>query len=224
MTSEVQHPLKDTPLYVGPGVVLEGHVTHKGANTDRAVISGVFSGDIEWDGLVEVPEGGEIKAGTKVVCRELSVAGMVSGESVTLQAGLLRLSSTARIRVGEINLPPGGLEQARGATINGTIQMTEQNRYFQNDESPVVTDPKAEPVAPWTGIVPSAIRMLADPKAAPLSPQLGTRSSGTVERPSAEDLARPLGQAHFLSALQPSTGADVDAVDVALEDQPLAAG
>jgi len=199
MISEVQHPLKDTPLYVGPGVVLEGHVTHKGANTDRAVISGVFSGDIEWDGLVEVPEGGEIKAGTKVICRELSVAGMVTGESVTLQAGLLRLSSTARIRVGEINLPPGGLEQARGATINGTIQMTEQNQFFQKDE-PVV----------------------AASKDVPPTPQLGARSRGVMERPSAEDLARPLGQAHFLSALRPSESAD--AVDVELDGQPLVAG
>ena len=201
MTSEVQHPLKDTPLYVGPGVVLEGHVTHKGANTDRAVISGVFSGDIEWDGLVEVPEGGEIKAGTKVVCRELSVAGMVSGESVTLQAGLLRLSSTARIRVGEINLPPGGLEQARGATINGTIQMTEQNQFFQKDDLVVAT-----------------------PKVTVTSAQLGTRTKGTMERPSAEDLARPLGQAHFLSALSPASDAGADTVDVELDASPVAVG
>jgi cytoskeletal protein CcmA (bactofilin family) len=201
MNSEVQHPLKDTPLYVGPGVVLEGHVTHKGANTDRAIISGVFSGDIEWNGLVEVPEGGEIKAGSKVVCRELSVAGMVSGESVTLQAGLLRLSSTARIRVGEINLPPGGLEQARGATINGTIQMTEQNQFFQKDDL-VVATPKVT--------VPSA--------------QLGTRIKGTMERPSAEDLARPLGQAHFLSALSPASDAGADTVDVELDAAPVAVG
>lgn len=115
-------------LYVAPGVVIEGKVSLSSNPQARAVICGTLRGEVDWDGTIQVAPGGSIEASGAILCRELVVAGSITG-SVRIETGLLRLEHTAQVSVDEASLPPGGLEQLRGATFNGKIVMGHDHRY-----------------------------------------------------------------------------------------------
>jgi len=59
--------------------------------------------------------------------------GAIEGKDVLVECGMLRLSSSARVQAGEVSLPPGGLEQARGSVLCAKISMGSDNP-FANDE------------------------------------------------------------------------------------------
>ncbi len=118
-----------TPLFIGQGVVVHGTIEHKGEKGDTAVILGELKGDIHWDGVVQVTQGGTISAAKKISCRELVVAGDIHGEGVVIEAGILRMEPTAVVQVEDVQLPPGGLEQSRGSFFTGRLTMSPNNPY-----------------------------------------------------------------------------------------------
>lgn len=122
----------DTSFYIGPGVRIEGRVTQS-SKDETIVVAGVLSGDIVSDGKVFVMQGGRIEAGQEIRCFEMVIEGEVAGADVSLEAGILRLGSTARVEVGEVSLPAGGLEQTRGSVLCGRLSMGSDNAFAQDE-------------------------------------------------------------------------------------------
>lgn len=118
-----------TPLFIGKGVVIRGAIEHTGEKADTAVILGELKGDITWDGVVQVTQGGRISAAQKISCRELVVAGDIHGDGVVIEAGVLRMEPTAVVQVEEVKLPPGGLEQSRGSFFTGRMTMSSDHPF-----------------------------------------------------------------------------------------------
>lgn len=148
-------------LFIAPGVVIDGKVSLPNNAEARAVICGTLRGQVEWDGTVQVAPGGAIEATGSIVCRELVVAGTISGSGVRLETGLLRLEQTAHVSVDEANLPPGGLEQVRGATFNGKIVMSHDHRYSPSGETPPSISQNTTPLAETT-VQPSSVAQATD--------------------------------------------------------------
>lgn len=150
-----------TPLYIGPGVVIQGSIHHDGPTDERAVIAGELKGDVHWNGVVQVTQGGLISADGKISCRELVVAGSVRGDGVTIEAGVLRLEPSANVQVEEAFLPSGGLEQSRGSFFNGRLRMG-ADHPFASDEMleaatrPDTPAPKAAPASSLSGLPAAA--------------------------------------------------------------------
>lgn len=140
-TTNTQITPEQTPLYIGPGVTLHGKIVHNGEPTDRAVILGNLVGDLEWNGIVQVPKGGVIDASAKIYCRELVVAGTVKGKGVRIEAGLLRLEPTADVQVDEAFLPSGGLEQTRGSFFIGKLNMSPEHPFADDALLEAATKP-----------------------------------------------------------------------------------
>jgi len=144
MSNEQQPPVKanDIPLFIGVGVTFEGMVRHAGPQNEKAVILGTFDGNVEWNGIMQVPRGGKVHVQKSLRCRELVVAGEIVGasEEVVIETGLLRLADTAAIEVATVSVPPGGLEQVRGSVINAKLRMTKENPY--SGEQPVTAQPR----------------------------------------------------------------------------------
>ena len=126
-----------TPLFIGKGVIINGAINHEGSQDDRAVILGELRGDITWDGLVQVTQGGSISKAARITCRELVVAGDIHGDGVVIEAGILRLEPTASVQVDEVLLPPGGLEQSRGSFFTGRLTMSGEHKYADMASAPV---------------------------------------------------------------------------------------
>lgn len=143
-----------TPMYIGPGVVFEGTIRHEGPQDERAVIVGEFHGDIEWNGVLQVISGAKVVVQNKLQARQMVVAGEVTGkdESVTVETGLLRMSSTAVVDVGTLNLPTGGLEQDRGSVVNARLKMSAEHLYAEESAVPTPT----APVKPALAIISGA--------------------------------------------------------------------
>lgn len=133
MTTEQRSTLEPAspPLFVGAGVQFAGTITHAGSHGDRAVILGEFVGDMEWNGTMVLPQGGKVIVEESIRCREMVVGGEIVGSSgdVVIETGLLRLAESAAINVATINVPPGGLEQSRGAVVNAKLTMSKENVY-----------------------------------------------------------------------------------------------
>lgn len=131
-----QAVLPVTSLYIGPGVRIEGRVSQD--NPDEIIIiAGVMAGDIVTQGRVLVESGGTIEAANEIKCFELDIKGTVLGADVLLEAGILRLGASARVTVGEVFLPPGGLEQARGSVLCAKLRMDESNAFAKDDRMEV---------------------------------------------------------------------------------------
>ena len=122
----------DTSFYIGPGVRIEGRVTQS-SKDETIVVAGVLSGDIVSDGKVFVMQGGRIEASQEIRCFEMVIEGEVAGAEVTLEAGILRLGSTARVEAYEVRLPAGGLEQTRGSVLCGRLSMGSDNAFAQDE-------------------------------------------------------------------------------------------
>lgn len=123
---------ENTLFYVASGVQVNGTIEWRGDEAQRAVITGVVRGTIDWDGVVQVPNGGLIEATGELRCRELVVNGDIraaEGCDVTIVAGVLHAGPNAQIDVGVIHVPSGGLSQERGAIFNARLQMTAQHPF-----------------------------------------------------------------------------------------------
>ena len=57
------------------------------ALNEAAIIAGVFKGNIGWPGIVHVAASAELVIESKVSCREIEVAGKVSGGQVAAPCG-----------------------------------------------------------------------------------------------------------------------------------------
>lgn len=131
-----QAVLPVTSLYIGPGVRIEGRVSQDNPD-ETIIIAGVMAGDIVTQGRVLVESGGTIEAANEIKCFELDIKGAVLGADVLLEAGILRLGASARVTVGEVFLPPGGLEQARGSVLCAKLRMDESNAFAKDDRMEV---------------------------------------------------------------------------------------
>lgn len=131
-----------TPLFIGAGVEFVGTISHTGPTQERAVVLGDFVGDINWNGILQVPQGGKVTVKGALRCREMMIGGEIVGEGddVLIETGLLRLGDSARIAVSTVSVPTGGLEQARGSIINATLRMT--------SDHPFAADPVSQPAQP----------------------------------------------------------------------------
>ena len=126
-------PDKHQPFFIGAGVPFEGTVRHTGKQDEAAVVQGEFKGDIDWNGTLHVPAGGKILVGKNLRCREMVVAGEIVGgdDSAVVETGILRMEATARVEVATVSVAPGGLEQARGAVVNGRLRMHADNAFAE---------------------------------------------------------------------------------------------
>lgn len=127
-----------TPLFIGTGVSFQGSFTHNGPVDEKAVILGEFTGDMQWNGVLQVPRGGKIIVQNSLRCREMVVGGQIVGadESVLIETGLLRLGESAVVDVATVSLPAGGLEQSRGSVINAKLRMSKDHPFAElhNDD------------------------------------------------------------------------------------------
>lgn len=142
MSTDQQRPTTEaakTPVFIGPGVQFAGTIRHAGAQDERAVILGEFTGDIEWNGVLHVPAGGKLVVEKALRCREMQVSGAIVGtsEDALIETGLLRLGQSASIEIGAVSVPPGGLEQQRGSVVNAKLRMTKENTYATQSEPAV---------------------------------------------------------------------------------------
>lgn len=113
-----------TPLYIGPGVSITGHIQLSGSPDQRVVVLGEFKGSLNWPGIVQVPPGGCLNV-DQLNCRELVLGGSIKGQKPVSKvvADSILMGREANIDVDEVHVPPGGLEQTRGAVINGRLCM-----------------------------------------------------------------------------------------------------
>lgn len=169
-----------TPLFIGADVVVSGSIAYSGNTSDRAVILGELKGDLNWNGIVQVAQGGTISVGKKIACRELVVAGVIRGEGVVVETGLLRLEPTANVQVDEVFLPSGGLEQSRGSIFNGRLVMTPDHPYADvlNTPAPAQSTP-APTAAPAVSAVAAAAAAVTSTMAAIKAAPAQTASQAT---------------------------------------------
>lgn len=152
-----------TPLFIGTGVEITGSIRHAGPTDEKAVVLGTLYGDVDWNGILQVPRGGKVVVQKSMRCREMMVGGEIRGanEDVVIETGLLRLGESAVIEVATVSVPTGGLEQARGSVINAKLRMTAEHPFAQ----PVTpTEPQAVQVAtlrPALTSVPSSAPVVA---------------------------------------------------------------
>lgn len=132
------------PLFIGAGVEFSGAIRHAGAQDEKAVILGQFTGDVEWNGVLQVPPGGKVIVEKSMRCREMVVGGEIVGanDEVVIETGLLRLADSACVNVATVSVPPGGVEQTRGSVVNATLRMSKHNAYAQDGAAPAVPAPQ----------------------------------------------------------------------------------
>lgn len=144
------HTRSKSPLFIGEGVTIEGVIRHAGPTDERAVILGTLEGGLEWNGILEVPQGGKITASHSIRCREMRIGGEIVGanDSVVIETGLLRLDASACVHVATVSVPPGGLEQARGSVMNAKLRMTSDHPFAGMQVDEVVQPAPAPAAAP----------------------------------------------------------------------------
>ena len=125
-TSSEIHPDK-TSLVIAPGIVIKGDIVSEIEDADaRLLILGRVEGNIFTKGVVQVGKGGVIEAGSIITADTLIVSGNVLGANVTVNAQILVIQSTGRVQVGNVRVPPGGLELQRGASLDARMTMSEE--------------------------------------------------------------------------------------------------
>ena len=138
MTSDNRSAIEPekTPLFIGAGVTFTGSFHHAGPADEKAVILGELTGDMEWNGILQVPRGGKVTVLKSLRCREIMVGGQIVGadDDVVIETGLLRLGESASVDVATVSLPPGGLEQSRGSVINAKLRMTKEHPYAEHGQ------------------------------------------------------------------------------------------
>lgn len=167
---------ENTPLFIGLGVQFAGTIRHNGPQQEKAVILGEFTGDVEWNGVLQVPRGGKVIVEKSMRCREMMVGGEIVGanDEVVIETGLLRLGESASIDVATVSVPPGGLEQSRGSVVNARLRMSKDNAFAQREEQGTAAPAAAAPGAsmPTLSLVASG---------APAAAEEGGEGSGFVQ-------------------------------------------
>lgn len=144
---------ESTPLFIGAGVVIEGTIRYDGVDINsRIKVVGEVRGDIYTSGILEIAPGAQVNANSKIVCREIIVAGKIAGEGVTVRANTLILLETGNVAVEMVCLPLGGLEQNRGGILNARLDMSAE--YGESE----VTAPKPAAIAAEVKAVLSAVK------------------------------------------------------------------
>lgn len=100
---------------MGPGVQMRGRLTGQGGIR----IEGAFEGEIAFDGLVIVAEGGRVTA-EQVQAKTVVVAGLLKGRIV---AERVEIRKTGRVWGDVVTV---SLATEEGAFLRGRIQMEEQ--------------------------------------------------------------------------------------------------
>ncbi len=179
---------RKAPVFIGPDVIVEGTIRRKdgGDPNEAAIITGVFKGNIDWPGIVHVAAGAELVIESKVSCREIEVAGKISGsdQNVILETGMLRMCDSANVEVGLLSLAPGGLEQARGAVVNANLRMTQEHPYAsqqpQSQTKPVLAVVSNEAPAASKDQIPAFLTA-------------GAQAAGTTQQGSGQALSLATG-------------------------------
>ncbi len=152
MTSDNRSSIEPdkTPLFIGAGVTFKGSFHHAGPADEKAVILGELTGDMEWNGILQVPRGGKVTVLKSLRCREVMVGGEIVGadDDVVIETGLLRLGESASVEVATVSLPPGGLEQSRGSVINAKLRMTKEHPFAQQEQVGLQAVPAAPRLLP----------------------------------------------------------------------------
>ena len=152
MTSDNRSSIEPdkTPLLIGAGVTFKGSFHHAGPADEKAVILGELTGDMGWNGILQVPRGGKVTVLKSLRCREIMVGGEIVGadDDVVIETGLLRLGESASVEVATVNLPPGGLEQSRGSVINAKLRMTKEHPFAQQEQVGLQAVPAAPRLLP----------------------------------------------------------------------------
>jgi cytoskeletal protein CcmA (bactofilin family) len=107
-------PDQENSVYIGEGVELSGSLRAR----DSVVIDGAFDGDIVCNQLV-LGQNGSVKG--RIEASTADVAGYLQAEIVVKQ--LLAVRATGRV---EGTWDCGALEVARGAVLQGSASVTEQ--------------------------------------------------------------------------------------------------
>ncbi len=146
MTSDNRNSIEPekTPLFIGAGVTFHGSFKHEGPADEKAVILGELTGNIQWNGILQVPRGGKVIVESALRCREMVVGGEIVGanDEVVIETGLLRLGESASIDVATVSVPPGGLEQSRGSVINAKLRMTKEHPFADTAADPAAAKPQ----------------------------------------------------------------------------------
>lgn len=185
MTADTKSTIQPelTPLYIGTGVELSGMVRHAGPVTEKAIVLGTLLGDVDWNGILQVPHGGKVVVQQSMRCREMIVNGEVSSanEDVVIETGLLRLGEKAVIAVATVSVPPGGLEQARGSVINAKLRMTGDHPFASPVPAEGAEVDHASVQRPVLTAVPTSNQShLPAPSESPQFVQVETRSQGAM--------------------------------------------
>ncbi len=185
MTSDNRSAIEPekTPLFIGAGVTITGSFHHAGPTDEKAVILGELTGDMEWNGILQVPRGGKVTVLKSLRCREIMVGGQIVGadEDVVIETGLLRLGESASVDVATVSLPPGGLEQSRGSVINAKLRMTKEHPYAEQDQVVLQAAPSATRQLPVLTAVPSGNDSTSDDSPVALPEGAGTAGQASPE-------------------------------------------
>lgn len=173
-----------TPLLIGTGVTFEGTVRHAGPTDERAVILGNFTGNIEWEGILQVPKGGKLVVEHSLRCREIVVGGEIVGAEATIEAAILRMGPSASVDVQKVSLPPGGLQADPGSVFNGHFRQHADAYYAQRAAAAEAQAAAAAPV-----VRPTLVAVSNDPPAATTA---ALAEAGSDEGPGVDDT--PPGQ------------------------------
>lgn len=171
------------PLFVGPGIVIEGTIRHEVAEAgERLVIYGKVVGNIISKGILQVEQGATVHALTSIDCEQIILAGTITGETgVTVRSKLLVLQSTGNLAVDTVSLPPGGLEQCRGGILNARLDMSPENgNTVPAEKSAAVSAHPAATVAPKVSLSLMTSRDVVKPSA-----MTSAFSNGLQEKPGA---------------------------------------
>ena len=78
----------------------QGFVSPRRPRRREAVILGELTGDMEWNGILQVPRGGKVTVLKSLRCREIMVGGEIVGadDEVVIETSLLRLGESASVR------------------------------------------------------------------------------------------------------------------------------
>jgi len=153
----------------------------------------------------------------------MQVMGAIEGKDVLVECGMLRLSSSARVQAGEVSLPPGGLEQARGSVLCAKISMGSDNP-FANDER--LKDALESGVAETAGNAAETNTVMAPTAPSATKTESDKEANKDADKGASEPSAhpsnvRPLPQVASPAPVQPLSGVSFVAMPArsSLEDK-----
>lgn len=133
------------PLFIGPDVLIQGTVTYQGEDPEaELVVLGEVRGNIFTKGVLKIEEGAIVGAESLIQARQIVVAGKIEGAGVKIQAQIFEVKPTGNVSADVLCLPPGGLEQSRGAVLNVRLEMSADHGTAAVLESPKIRTVQAQ--------------------------------------------------------------------------------